>query len=189
MQSVFYAANRKEWRAWLKKNHAKEHEVWLVFYKKHTGKLSVTYRDSVEEALCFGWIDGLKRSLGEEEYTHRFTPRKEKSKWSPTNIKLAQKMIDEGLMTKAGLTKFNNKICYDEKFLKTTDAKEISITPETEKALKKNKTVWENFNNLSPSQKKLYIGWIQSAKKEETRARRLKEAILFLKDNKKLGLK
>ncbi|MBR9702602.1 hypothetical protein GOV10_01070 [Candidatus Woesearchaeota archaeon] len=91
--SIFFATNRKEWRAWLKKNHAKEKEVWLVYYKKHTDKLSVTYRESLEEALCFGWIDGIKRSLSEEEYTHRFTPRREKSKWSPRNIKLAQEMI------------------------------------------------------------------------------------------------
>lgn len=186
---MIHASNRKKWRTWLKKNHTEEREVWLVYYKKHTAKLSVSYPDSVEEALCFGWIDGIKNSLGEQEYSHRFTPRKTGSEWSPLNIRLAQKMIEEGKMTPAGLTRFNQRVEYDKEILTPKSKKNISLTPETTKGLKSNKKAWENFNNLSPSQKKLHIGWIQSAKKQETRERRLKEVIKHLVGNKKLGIK
>ncbi len=91
MKSEIYVSGRKEWRSWLIENHDKAEEVWLVYYKRHTGNPTITYADSVEEALCFGWIDGLKRSIDGEKYAHRFTPRKAGSKWSPLNIKLANK--------------------------------------------------------------------------------------------------
>jgi uncharacterized protein YdeI (YjbR/CyaY-like superfamily) len=84
------ASDRDEWRCWLKKHHAEMDEVWLVYYKKHIGKASITYRESVEEALCFGWIDGIKKGIDGERYAHRFSPRRAKSKWSPLNISLAR---------------------------------------------------------------------------------------------------
>ena len=93
MKSELYISDRNEWRSWLIENHAKENEVWLVYYKKHTGKSTIIYADSVEEALCFGWIDGIKKSIDDEKYAYRFTPRKTGSKWSPLNIKLAKKLI------------------------------------------------------------------------------------------------
>ncbi len=183
------ASSREEWRAWLKKNHTKAVQVWLVYYKKHTGKSSIDYTDSVEEALCFGWIDGIKKKIDEEKYAHRFTPRKAKSKWSPLNIRRAKKMIEEGKMTQMGLASFNQRISYDEDFLKARNAKEISLTPEIEKALEANKKAWEHFNNLTPTHKKQYVGWLISAKRPETRERRLEEAIKLLTENKKLGMK
>ena len=189
MKSRLHVSDRKEWRSWLKKNHAKAKEVWLVYFKKNTGKPSIDYTDSVEEALCFGWIDGLKKSIDEQKYTYRFTPRKSGSKWSPLNIKLAKKMIEAGKMTRAGLEAFNSRIAYDKKILKARDAKEISLTSEIEKSLKANKKAWVNFNNLAPSYKKQYVGWLISAKKQETLERRIKEAIKLLIENKKLGMK
>ncbi|MCW8925760.1 MAG: hypothetical protein OQJ84_05855, partial [Xanthomonadales bacterium] len=90
---VITPASREEWRAWLESNHASACEVWLVYYKKHTGKPSVSYIDSVKEAICYGWIDGLKKRVDDECYMHRFTPRRPGSKWSPTNIKLAKELI------------------------------------------------------------------------------------------------
>ena len=189
MKPKLYASSREEWRSWLKKNHAKAEEVWLVYYKKHTGKSSINYTDSVEEALCFGWIDGIKKRIDEEKYTHRFTPRKAKSKWSPLNIRLAKKMIKEGKMTQKGLASFNKKMNYDEDILNARNAKEILFTPEIEEALKANKKAWEHFNNLAPSYKKQYVGWLISAKRPETRERRLEEAIKLLSGNKKLGMK
>lgn len=173
----------------MKKNHAKEKEIWLIYFKKSTGKPSIDYTDSVEEALCFGWIDGLKKSIDEQKYAYRFTPRKPGSKWSPLNIKLANKMIKEGKMTQAGLVAFNQKVIYDEEILKAREVKEIPLTPEIEKVLKANKKAWENFNNLAPSYRKQYVGWLRSAKKRETRERRLEEAIKLLTENKKLGMK
>ena len=189
MKPELYLASRREWRSWLKENHAIAGEIWLVYYKKHTGKSSIGYTDSVEEALCFGWIDGIKKRIDEEKYRHRFTPRKEKSKWSPLNITRANKMIEEGKMTRVGLASFNQRINYDEGFLKANKTKELSLTPEIEEALKANKKAWQHFNNLATSYKKQYVGWLRSAKRPETRARRLAEAIKLLAENKKLGMK
>ena len=189
MRPEIYVLGRKEWRSWLIENHAKAEEVWLVYYKKHTGKPTITYTDSVEEALCFGWIDGLKKSIDGEKYAYRFTPRKAGSKWSPLNIKLAKKMMEEGKMTEAGLAAFNQRVTYDEEILKARNAKEIPLTPEIENGLKANKKAWKNFNNLAPSYRKQYVGWLRSAKKPETREERLKEAIKLLTRNEKLGMK
>ena len=189
MKSELYAANRKEWRSWLNKNHAVAKEIWLVFFKKNTGQSSIGYRDSDEEALCFGWIDGLKRSIDSQKYAYRFTPRRSGSKWSPLNIKLANKMIEEGKMAEAGMTAFNQKIEYDEEILKGRDAQDMSLTPEMETALRENKKAWQNFNNLAPGYRKQYVGWLRNAKKQETLVRRLQQAIKLLAENKKLGMK
>ena len=189
MKSKFQSANRKQWRSWLRKNHAKAKEIWLVYYKKNTGKPSIDYTDSVVEALYFGWIDGIKRRINEQKYAHRFTPRKLRSRWSPINIKLAKKMIKEKKMARAGLEAYNQRITYDDDILMPRDLKEIPLTSEIEKALKTNKKAWKNFNNLAPGYKKQYVGWMRSAKRQETIDRRIKESIKLLAQNKKLGMK
>lgn len=181
--------DRKAWRSWLAENHASEKEVWLAYYKKHTGKASVSYMDSVKEALCFGWIDGLKKRVDEERYAHRFTPRKAASKWSPLNITLAKELIESGEMTQAGLTAFNRRVSYDKALQKVLSAKEIPLTPETEKGLKTSPEAWNNFNQMAPGYRKQYVAWLQSAKKPETRKRRLAEAIRMLEENQKPGMK
>src|ERR1044072_1059586 len=99
---TLYIADRRAWRAWLEENHARETEVWLVYYKKHTGRPRIPYDDAVEEALCFGWIDSTVRRLDEERFLQKFTPRKLKSNWCESNVKRARRLIAEGLMTKAG---------------------------------------------------------------------------------------
>lgn len=183
------ASDRNEWRAWLSENHANEKEVWLAYFKKHTGKATVSYIDSVKEALCFGWIDGLKRRIDDERYAHRFTPRKTGSKWSPQNIRLAEELIKTGEMTEAGLTAYDQRVPYDQELQQALAAKELPLAAETEKALKISKSAWINFNQLSPGYRKQYVGWIQSAKRPETREKRIKEAIRLLEENKKLGMK
>ena len=183
------ASDRNEWRSWLEENHAKVQEIWLVYYKKSTGKPTVTYTDSVEEALCFGWIDGLKKSIDSERYAYRFTPRKAGSKWSPLNIRLAKKMIEKREMTEAGFAAFDQRVNYDEEILKARSSKAIPLTPEIEKGLQANKKAWKNFKNLAPSYRKQYVAWLRSAKKAETREKRLKEVIERLKKNEKLGMK
>ncbi len=186
MSSQISVAGREEWRSWLMENHSKTKEVWLVYYKKHTGKPTITYRDSVEEALCFGWIDGILRRIDDERYTHRFTPRNAGSKWSKLNIKLARKMIDEGQMTEAGLVAFNNR---EIAVRMGENLEEITLTPELEKSLQIDEQAWANFQNLAPSYRKHYILWLLNAKKPETIAKRLKEAIGLLRENRKLGMK
>ena len=182
-------SDRKAWRKWLADNHASEKEVWLAYYKKHTGKASVTYMDSVKEALCFGWIDGLKKRIDDEQYTHRFTPRRASSKWSPLNIRLAKELIESGEMMEAGLAAFRQKVPYDEELQKVLSAKETPLTTETEKGLKANQKAWKNFNQMAAGYRKQYVVWIQSAKRPETRKKRLEEAISLLEKNQKPGMK
>lgn len=182
-------ASREEWRAWLEKNHANQSEVWLVYYKKHTNKPTLTYLESVKEALCFGWIDGIKKRIDVERYMHRFTPRRAASRWSPTNIKLARELIASGEMTDAGLAAFNNRKPYDEELLQAKKKQPPALKPEFEQALKANDAAWQNFNALAPSYRKNYIGWLQSAKRPATREKRLRELLSVLEQGKKLGMK
>jgi len=182
-------SDRNAWRSWLIENHATKKEVWLAYYKKHTGKATVSYIESVKEALCFGWIDGLKRRIDDERYAHRFTPRKTGSKWSPQNIRLAQELIETGEMTKAGLAAFDQRVPYDLELQQALSAKELPLAAETEKGLKTSEKAWNNFNQLSAGYRKQYVGWIQSAKRPKTRKKRLQDAISLLEANKKLGMK
>lgn len=182
-------ASREEWRAWLQQHHADASEVWLVYFKKHTGKPTVGYTESVEEALCFGWIDGLKKSIDEERYTHRFSPRKAKSKWTPLNIQRARKMIEAGKMTRAGLVSFEQRLEYDEDFLQARAKKRPGLPAEMEEAIRRNNNAWKNFNQLAPGYRKQYVSWLVAAKRPETRQRRLQEAIRLLAANRKLGMK
>ncbi len=182
-------SSREEWRAWLKDNHARLDEVWLVYYKKHTAKPTLSYQESVEEALCFGWIDSIAKTIDDERYCHRFTPRRTGSKWSPLNIRLAEKLIAEGKMSRAGLDAFEQRQTYDEEFLGARRADEMELKPEIEKTLQANRAAWENFKSLAPGYRKQYIGWLNSAKRPDTRKKRLSEAMRLLEQNKKLGMK
>jgi uncharacterized protein YdeI (YjbR/CyaY-like superfamily) len=105
MTEELYVANRDDWRAWLKENHDARKEVWLIYYKKQTGKPSISYDDSVEEALCFGWVDSIIKKIDDEKFARKFTPRTGKSTWSEANKKRVEKMIREGKMTETGLAK------------------------------------------------------------------------------------
>ena len=189
MKPQLCVSSRDEWRSWLQQNHEKADLVWLVYFKKHTGKPSISYAESVEEALCFGWIDSTKKRIDDERYTHKFTPRRAKSNWSPLNIKRAKRLIDEGKMTRAGLELFDRRVDYDDEFTEARASKELPIPAEIEAALKSNGDAWKNFTSLAPGYRKQYVGWLTTAKKPETRARRLEEAIRLLEDNKKLGMK
>jgi len=184
-----YVTNRHDWREWLRKNYETEKEIWLIYYKKHTGKPSVPYNDSVEEALCFGWVDSIIKKIDDEKFARKFTPRKSKSKWSQANKKRVEKMIKKGKMTAAGLTKIMEAKKSGEWFKTTPARKELVIPPYVKEALAKNKNALDNFNNLAKSYKRQYVGWISSAKRKETRKRRLIEAISLLERNEKLGMK
>lgn len=182
------ASDVQEWRGWLKENHASASEVWLVFYKKSTGKPCPSYNEAVEEALCWGWIDGMKRSIDEERYAFRFSPRKEGSNWSPSNVKRAQKLLKEkGRIQPAGM-----RLIKEAKkrgaFESPHQVPGFDIHPDFEAALKANKNAGDFFNTLAPSHKKQYIGWISSAKRDETRQKRLKKALEMLETGQKLGM-
>lgn len=177
--------DRKAWRAWLAAHHDRRKEVWLIFFKKGTGRPSVSYEQAVEEALCFGWIDSIIRGVDGERYAQRFSPRKDEARWSARNIARARKMIADGLMTEAGLGKFRDPAPH----VAPASRPGLELAPELLSVLKARRRAHANFLRLTPSQSRLYVGWIMSAKKEETRKRRLAEAVERLEKGLLLGLK
>ena len=190
ISKTLYVTNRDEWRAWLAKNHRTEREIWLIYYKKHTGKPTIPYDDAVEEALCFGWIDGLEKRIDEERYAQRFTPRKAKSNWSESNRRRVKKLLEQGKMTEAGLAHISKEILETKADAAVQSEKREATLPQyLKKALMTNKEAWQNFKRLAPSHQRNYVRWITAAKKEETRQRRISEAIQLLARNEKLGMK
>lgn len=184
------AKDRAEWRAWLAEHHDKEAEIWLVYYKKGTGVASIDYESSVEEALCYGWVDSLIKKIDDRKYARKFTPRKDDSKWSPSNIKRVKKLIKEGLMTEFGLQKVEaakQSGKWDEPV--QSPALGFEMHPEFVEALKKNEKAKETFDNLAPTYQKQYLGWIEVAKRQETRQKRIQESIRLLERGERLGLK
>lgn len=180
MTGQLHFTNRDDWRAWLEQNHATEKEAWLAHYKKHTGKSGIPYEDAVEEALCFGWIDGLLRSIDSEKYALRYTPRRRISVWSELNKKRAKKMIEQGRMTEAGLAKISQAKESGE-WYKATSRERLEIPPDLKRALAADKEAGRNFKGLIPSRQKQFLYWVASAKKEETRQRRINEIIKMVK--------
>jgi uncharacterized protein YdeI (YjbR/CyaY-like superfamily) len=180
--------NRDDWRAWLAQNHARATELWLVFYKENSGKRSVSYDEAVEEALCFGWIDGIVKTIDGEEYARRFSPRRRGSIWSESNKRRVARMIAQGRMTEIGLARVEEAKRNGE-WDKATPREDVTDIPrELEQALQGNKQAQRNFNALPPSQKRMYIYWITEAKKDETRQRRLRAVVRMLKENKRIGI-
>ena len=184
-----YIKTRAEWRAWLEKNHDKSKGIWLVFYKKHSGKPSLEYDASVEEALCFGWIDSIIKKLDDDRYVRKFTPRKPDSQWSELNRKRVKKLMTQGLMAYPGIELV--KAAKETGLWGQSKRPNISfeIPEELKSALAKNKKAKIFFNQLAPSYRKQFIGWISMAKRQETREKRVGEAIILLEQGKKLGLK
>jgi uncharacterized protein YdeI (YjbR/CyaY-like superfamily) len=185
-----YCEDRESWREWLEKHHKDSNEIWLIYYKAHTGKPRVKYNDAVEEAICFGWIDSIIKKIDEERYMQKFTPRQLKSNWSEPNIRRAENMCKAGKMTDAGLEPYrwflDNSITLREIKVQIDTR---SIPTELEILLKQNKKAKENWDSFSSSVKRRYIGWISSAKKDETRQRRAEEAIKFIEQNVKNMMK
>jgi uncharacterized protein YdeI (YjbR/CyaY-like superfamily) len=185
--STFCATDRETWRKWLAKNHDSVREVWVVFPKKHTGEPCMSYEESVEEALCFGWIDSIIKRIDDATYTRKFTPRTDHQNWSQLNKRRVAKCIREGRMTEIGLAKINYSNA--ERPPRPQMPKEMIVPSFMKKALQQKPEAWKNFSALAPSHQRRYTLWITMAKQEETRERRLKEAVRLLSENRKLGLK
>ncbi len=179
MQNTLYVKDRQSWRNWLEKNHSKKKEAWVVFYKKHSKKQGAPYLEVLEEALCFGWIDGPLKRIDGERHAIKFTPRRRSSVWAESNIIRAKKMIEAGKMTAAGLEAFRGHESRKVPHL-------IPMPQDLEKALKKNRKAWENFQKFPPSHRKHYFWWIISSKKPETRERRIGEVVERAETNRKL---
>jgi len=185
-----YFPDRGKWRAWLALNHDTEKEAWLVYYKKHTGKPHVSYEDAVQEALCFGWIDSTVKRIDEEKYMQRFTPRNSSSKWSKENILRVKKLISQNRMTPAGLEKYQEILDHPERIVTINPPAADNVIPaDLLQVLEQNQAVLVKFTNFSNAYKHLCIRWIDDAKKEETRLKRIKEVADLTAKGEKIGLK
>jgi uncharacterized protein YdeI (YjbR/CyaY-like superfamily) len=169
---IFFAAP-EEFRAWLEEHHATASELLAGFHKKSTGRPTMTWTESVREALCFGWIDGIRRSLGDESYTVRFTPRKPRSNWSSRNVRHVEELIREGLMTPAGLAAYEARTPERTGVYAFEQRHAARLEPEQEERFRADLKAWEFFQAQPASYRQTAIYWVVSAKREETRARRL----------------
>lgn len=175
MKPTFFASPAA-FRKWLEKNHAKKSELLVGFYKVGSGKANMSWSESVDQALCFGWIDGVRRTIDDKSYCIRFTPRKPSSIWSASNIKKVKELSKKGLMHESGLAAFGKRT--EEKsrvysFEKPAD----NLSPAYEKKLKANKKAWKYFQALAPGYRKLSIHWIMGAKQEATQLKRLQTIV------------
>jgi uncharacterized protein YdeI (YjbR/CyaY-like superfamily) len=185
-----YCSDHASWSQWLTRNHDSAREIWLLFPKKHTKKPCISYSDALDEALCHGWIDSLIKRIDNDWYARKFTPRTNHRKWSELNKQRVANLIKQRRMLSAGMEKFKNQ----QGSASEASAQEKPKLPSTvpafiRRSLKKNAKAWENFNKLAPSHRRRYVGWIVFAKRDDTRQKRLSEAIRLLAANQKLGLK
>jgi uncharacterized protein YdeI (YjbR/CyaY-like superfamily) len=187
MTQTLTASDRASWREWLDEHGASESEIWLVYYKAGMAKPTISYEDSLEEALCFGWVDSLIQKIDEEKYARKFTPRKPGSKWSELNKHLVAKLIKEGRMTEAGMAKVEFSL--EEASPARPKRPELPLPDWLKEGLMASPRAWENFSKLPPSHQRNYILWVSQAKREETRKKRIQEAIALLEKNERLGLK
>jgi uncharacterized protein YdeI (YjbR/CyaY-like superfamily) len=182
---VVYFASPAAFRKWLQENHAVETQLWVGFHKKGTGRPSLTWPESVDEALCFGWIDGIRKRVDEDRYTIRFTPRKPTSIWSAINIARVKELTRRRLMKPAGLAAFARR---DEKrsAIYAYENRPKALAPQYEKELRKNAKAAAFYDALPPAFKKLMAFWVMSAKQEETRQKRLARLIAASAAGKRL---
>jgi uncharacterized protein YdeI (YjbR/CyaY-like superfamily) len=162
-----------EFRAWLKRHHNSAGELWVGYYRKDSGKASVTWQESVDEALCFGWIDGIRKKVSDQAYTNRFTPRRPTSNWSAINIARVAELTKLKRMQPAGVAAFEKRTEKKSRVYQYEQKDLPEFPPEIEKRFKKNKKAWEFFLRLPPYYRKGETRWITSARQEETRMRRL----------------
>ncbi len=163
-------------RKWFEVHHASAPELWVGYYKKDSGKPSISWPESVDEALCFGWIDGVRKSVDDISYKIRFTPRKPRSIWSAVNIKRAQELMEQGLMQPAGLRAFQART-ENRSGIYSYEQRSLELPDRYGKKLKKHPAAWEFFQAQPPSYRKAANWYVLSAKKEETRLKRLEQLI------------
>ncbi len=185
---TLFFKNRSEWRKWLERNNDSRNEAWLIHYRKHVDKTGLRHLEAVEEAICYGWIDGKLMKLDGEKFALRYSPRKAGSVWSKINRDTAERMIKSGEMTEAGLKKIEaakRTGSWDKAY---TNRKRERMPSDLKAALMSNKTAWHNFKKFANTYWNMYIGWVTGAKTPETRKRRIEEVVKRSATNKKPGL-
>jgi uncharacterized protein YdeI (YjbR/CyaY-like superfamily) len=180
---TLHIRGRKDWRAWLAEHHASSPGIWFVFHKSHTGQKSIPYEDMVREALCFGWIDSLIKRLDDDRYAIKVTPRQPTSKWSNLNRQRWAELKAADLLTPAGLAAAPT----DNNYAARPAVPELPNY--IAKAFQEDPKAWKFFQELAPSYRRYFVGWIHTAKRPETREKRIHESIRLLAAGKKLGLK
>jgi len=176
-----------DWRRWLRENHLTSRGVWLVYHRSSSGVQSISYDESVDEALAVGWIDSVIRRIDGEKYARKFTPRRPGSVWSKSNIDRVERLRREGKMTRWGVESFakrTGRVSLLEKF-NARGARGAEVPEDFEEALRGNAQAWANFQRMAPSHRKRYLLWIAGAKKAETRQRRVAEAVVLIGRNVK----
>ena len=186
MKPRFFATPAK-FRAWLERNHAKAPELWVGFHKVHTGKPSINWPQSVDEALCYGWIDGLRRGLGDDAYMIRFSPRRADSIWSNVNTKRVAALSERGLMQPAGMAAFARRDPV-RSGIYLFEARNAAFDAPTEKAFRRHRAAWKYFSDQPPGYRRIATRWVMSAKREATRAKRLAELIEDSAAQRRIGL-
>lgn len=181
---IFFATPA-EFRKWLEQNHATAPELWVGYYKKNSGKPSITWPESVGEALCFGWIDGIRKSVDEISYKIRFTPRRPESIWSGINIQRAEELTAEDRMRPAGMKSFAARI-ENRSGIYSYEQRSDQLEEPYRSKLKKNKSAWNFFQVLPPGYRKRIGWWVVSAKQEETRRKRLEKLIKAFSAGKRI---
>ena len=182
---ITFFTTQEDFRKWLKKNHKKEKELLVGFYRANSGIPSMTWPESVDQALCFGWIDGVRKSVDKDSYSIRFTPRKTTSIWSAINIKKVEELTKAGLMRPEGLKAFSFRTEKKSRVY-SHENEAIDLAPAYEKQFKKNKLAWDFFKVQAPSYRKVMIHWIMKAKQEETRLSRLEKTIKISEQQKRM---
>ncbi|HEY2961325.1 MAG TPA: YdeI/OmpD-associated family protein [Pyrinomonadaceae bacterium] len=186
MKPKFFTS-QEQFRQWLEKNHSSATELLVGFHKKGSGKKSITYPEALDEALCFGWIDGVRRNLDETSYTIRFTPRKPRSIWSLVNVRHVERLQKDGRMHAAGLATFAQR---DPKRtgIYSFENRPRELSPDYQNEFGKNKTAWQFFESQPPGYKRTVSFWVMGAKREETRIRRLQQLIASSARGERVGI-
>ncbi|MEO8448660.1 MAG: YdeI/OmpD-associated family protein [Gemmatimonadota bacterium] len=187
MLPIFFASP-SAWAKWLAAHHDTETELLVGFYKKGSGQPSITWPESVDEALAYGWIDGVRRSLDETSYTIRFSPRRPRSKWSAVNVKRIGELIKLGKVRPAGLRAFEQRVARGTETYSYEQRHTISLPPAYQRKLRADPEAWKFFGTQPPGYQKIVTWWVMSAKKDETRLRRLAQLIADSASGRRVGV-
>ena len=183
---IRYFASAAAFGRWLEKHHAKKTELWVGYHRKSTGRPSLTWPDAVDEALCWGWIDGIRKSVDAERYTNRFTPRRPGSAWSAINIRKVKALIASGRMRPPGLAAFRARRDERSRVYSYEQGEKAKLPPAYERVFRRNRAAWEFFRTRSDRYRRLTSWWVIDAKQEETRRRRL--GILIARSEQQLPI-
>ena len=187
---TLYVSNRKQWRTWLAKNHRSIPEIWLVYFKKHSGKPRIPYNDAVEEALCYGWIDSTLKPNNEESYFQRFSPRRKNSRLSEMNKERVRRLIKAKKMTPFGLESIRHHL--DKKSDRSSGSpnlKKFTMPKDILESLKADPIMWKNFSKFPASYKRIRIGWIDASRhRPDESKKRLQYFLKMTRKNKKFGM-